>query len=52
MYQIKIKKLHGFEDLNLPTKMSESASGYDIYAGVDKEIILAWKDYSKSGKHK
>jgi len=40
LYQIKIKKLDGFSDLPIPQKMSEYASGYDIYAAVDEPIIL------------
>lgn len=40
MYQIKIKKLDGYTDLNLPQKMSEYASGYDIYAAVEEPVIL------------
>lgn len=40
MYQIKIKKLDGYSDLPIPQKMSEFASGYDIYAAVEDTVIL------------
>lgn len=40
MYQVKIKKLAGYEDMPLPQKMSEFASGYDLYAGVEKPLIV------------
>ncbi len=40
LYQIKVKKLPGFDDLTIPQKMSEYASGFDIYAGVKEDITL------------
>lgn len=40
MYQIKIKKLDGYNDLPLPQKMSDYASGYDIYAAIEEPVIL------------
>ena len=38
--QILVKKLDHAADLSLPRFMSEEASGMDIYAAVDEEIIL------------
>ena len=38
---IQIKKLPGNEDIPLPTKMSETAAGYDVYAAVRDSHILA-----------
>lgn len=40
-YYVQINKLAGNEDVNLPCKMSEQASGYDLYAAVAGEIVLA-----------
>lgn len=40
-YYVQINKLTGNEDVNLPCKMSEQASGYDLYAAVAGEIVLA-----------
>lgn len=40
-YYVQINKLAGNEDVNLPCKMSEQASGYDLYAAVETEIVLA-----------
>ena len=38
--RIKIKRKQGCEDLPLPCYMSEGASGMDIYADVDSEVML------------
>ncbi len=40
MLQINIKRLPGNEDLPIPQKMSLGASGFDLYAGVSKDIIV------------
>lgn len=40
MYQIKIKKLPGYEDMLIPQKMSDYASGFDVYAGVDESLVI------------
>lgn len=40
MYQINIKKLPGYEDLPVPQKMSQYASGFDIYAGVEAALTV------------
>lgn len=40
-YYVEINKLAGNEDVNVPCKMSEQASGYDLYAAVESEVVLA-----------
>lgn len=40
-YLVQIKRLPGNEDVELPRKMSELASGFDLYAAVSGEIVLA-----------
>jgi len=40
LYQINIKKLPGYEDLPVPQKMSQYASGFDIYAGVEAALTV------------
>lgn len=40
MYNVNIKHIPGYEDLSLPQRMSDYASGYDIYAGVEDKIVL------------
>ncbi|OBZ18331.1 deoxyuridine 5'-triphosphate nucleotidohydrolase [Bacillus sp. FJAT-27264] len=39
-YFVQIHKQPGNEDVSLPRKMSEQASGYDLYAAVDSDIVL------------
>ena len=39
-YFVQIHKLPGNEDVLLPRKMSEQASGYDLYAAVESDVIL------------
>lgn len=39
--QIQIKRLAGNEDLPLPKKMSEAASGFDLFAAVTAPVTLA-----------
>ncbi|WP_157261240.1 dUTP diphosphatase [Paenibacillus wynnii] len=40
-YYVQINKLPGNEEVFLPRKMSEQASGYDLFAAVDGEFTLA-----------
>ncbi|MHA6529201.1 dUTP diphosphatase [Paenibacillus sp. BAC0078] len=40
-YYVQINKLPGNEDVLLPRKMSEQASGYDLYAAVGEPVVLA-----------
>lgn len=39
-HYVQIHKFPGHDDVLLPEKMSSSASGYDLYAAVEEEIIL------------
>ncbi|GJQ24280.1 MAG: dUTP diphosphatase [Planctomycetia bacterium] len=38
--KIKVMRKHGCEDLPLPRYMSEAASGMDLYAAVDKSVLI------------
>jgi dUTP pyrophosphatase len=38
--QVQIKRLSGNEDIELPQKMSEAASGFDLHAAVTEPVIL------------
>lgn len=40
-YTVELMKLAGNEDLPLPQKMSEAASGYDLHAAVPEPVTLA-----------
>ncbi|MBB3109445.1 dUTP pyrophosphatase [Paenibacillus phyllosphaerae] len=40
MYQVQFKRLPGNEDIELPSKMSELAAGYDVRAAVTEPITL------------
>ncbi len=40
MYNVQLKRLPGNEDVQLPRKMSELASGFDLYAAVEEPITL------------
>ncbi|BFH63813.1 MULTISPECIES: dUTP diphosphatase [Paenibacillus] len=40
MHYVQILKLPGHDDVKLPEKMSSGASGYDLYAAVDEEVVL------------
>ncbi|ASA22211.1 deoxyuridine 5'-triphosphate nucleotidohydrolase [Paenibacillus donghaensis] len=40
-YYVQINKLAGTEDVQLPRKMSEQASGYDLYAAVESDVVLS-----------
>ncbi len=39
-YLVQINRLPGNEDIELPRKMSELASGFDLYAAVEEEVVL------------
>lgn len=39
-YQVQIKRLPGHDDLQLPLKMSEGASGFDLHAAVSESLTL------------
>ncbi|MCZ8512316.1 dUTP diphosphatase [Paenibacillus filicis] len=40
-FDVQIKRLPGNEDIPLPQKMSELASGFDLYAAVEELLVLA-----------
>jgi dUTP pyrophosphatase len=40
-FDVEIKKLEGTEDIPLPVKMSEGASGFDLHAAVQEPVELA-----------
>jgi len=40
LYNVQLKRLPGNEDVQLPRKMSELASGFDLYAAVEEPITL------------
>lgn len=37
---VEINRLEGNEDIELPRKMSELASGFDLYAAVQEALVL------------
>ncbi|AJE49930.1 dUTP diphosphatase [Paenibacillus sp. EKM202P] len=37
---VEINRLGGNEDIELPRKMSELASGFDLYAAVQEDLVL------------
>lgn len=39
-FDVQIKRLAGNEDIELPRKMSELASGFDLYAAVTEDIVF------------
>ncbi|WP_375142925.1 dUTP diphosphatase [Paenibacillus sp. D2_2] len=39
-FDVQLKRMPGNEDVELPRKMSELASGFDLYAAVTQEIRL------------
>ncbi|WP_188016944.1 dUTP diphosphatase [Paenibacillus antarcticus] len=39
-HYVQINKLPGNEDVKLPEKMSRLASGYDLYAAVEEDVVL------------
>jgi dUTP pyrophosphatase len=40
LYNVHIQRLPGQDDISLPQKMSEWASGFDLYAAVNEQLIL------------
>jgi len=40
LYKIQMKRMPGQEDVQLPKKMSDLASGYDLYAAVEEPVTL------------
>lgn len=40
MHYVQINRLSGNEDIQLPVKMSELASGFDLHAAVDESVVL------------
>ena len=45
--EIKVKKL--FEDSKLPTRGSEYAAGYDLYAAIDETLVIGPHETQKVG---
>lgn len=41
MYNVLIQRLSGNDDISLPQKMSEWASGFDLYAAITETVILS-----------
>lgn len=39
-YNVQLKRFAGNEDIEIPRKMSELASGFDLYAAVMEDLIL------------
>lgn len=39
-YNVQLKRFAGNEDIEIPRKMSELASGFDLYAAVTEDLIL------------
>jgi dUTP pyrophosphatase len=39
-YKVQINRLSGNEDIQIPQKMSDLASGFDLYAAVTEPLIL------------
>src|SRR6478736_10346565 len=40
LHYVQIKKLPGNEDIKLPQKMSELASGFDVVAALQEDVVL------------
>lgn len=40
MFNVQIQRLPDNEDISLPQKMSEWASGFDLYAAITETIVL------------
>jgi len=38
--RVRVKRKHGSEDLPLPQYMSDAASGMDLYAAVENDLLL------------
>lgn len=41
MYEVRIKRLPGGEDLPLPARMSDWAAGFDLHAALEEPVTLA-----------
>ncbi len=39
-YLVKIQRLPGYEDILLPTKMTQLAAGFDIHAAVSEPVVI------------
>ncbi|MGG6311174.1 dUTP diphosphatase [Paenibacillus macerans] len=39
-FEVQLNRLAGNEDIELPRKMSELASGFDLYAAVTEDLVL------------
>ncbi|MDR6883912.1 dUTP diphosphatase [Bacillus sp. 3255] len=39
-FEVQIQRLPGQEDIQMPQRMSEAASGFDLHAAVDEPLIL------------
>ncbi|HEX7057862.1 MAG TPA: dUTP diphosphatase [Bacilli bacterium] len=39
-YLVQLKRLPGNEDIHAPARMSEGASGYDLYAAVAEPVVI------------
>lgn len=40
-FEVQINRISGNEDIELPRKMSELASGFDLYASVTEDVVLS-----------
>lgn len=40
LHYVQINRLAGNEDVKLPVKMSELASGFDLHAAVEESVVL------------
>lgn len=40
MFQVQIKRMPGNEDISLPVRMSELASGFDLHAALPEPLTL------------
>lgn len=40
-FDVQINRIAGNEDIELPRKMSELASGFDLYAAVTEDVVLS-----------
>lgn len=40
-FEVQMKRMEGQEDVLLPQKMSDAASGYDLHAAVREPVVLA-----------
>lgn len=40
-FEVQMNRIAGNEDIELPRKMSELASGFDLYAAVTEDVVLS-----------